>query len=235
MKKMVLIMMLILATGHLVFAAERKPIIDVSPDAFTTDTQVTLQGAGDNHLALAWWIPNEFWDAVLTRDPSTTEANKKAMMDAMAGVSLLAVVQADLTPLGSFQFYSKEAIEKEILIYYTNANEKKERIVPLKKIDSDLEVVLGVFKPILGAAMGNLGNNMHFYVLDDRVDSSTRRMDPYKEGKIDIQLTNKENKVVDASIELPLNCLFVPRNCPNGKEAHVSWKYCPWSGTRLQN
>jgi hypothetical protein len=34
-------------------------------------------------------------------------------------------------------------------------------------------------------------------------------------------------------LETPLNSLFVPRTCPNGKPAHVSWKFCPWGGERL--
>ena len=36
-----------------------------------------------------------------------------------------------------------------------------------------------------------------------------------------------------ARVELPINALFVPRLCSDGREAHVTWNYCPWTGERL--
>ena len=82
--------------------------------------------------------------------------------------------------------------------------------------------------------MGNLGKNMHFYVLNDKSKSFPRLLDPYRKGQINIQLSRKDDVLMTASIEMPLNSLFVPRKCPNGKDAHISWKYCPWTGKRLE-
>ena len=215
-------------------AAEKKPLKDVDIDALSTDTQVTPQGAGANHVALAWWIPKEFWESISSRDATTSESDKKAMLDAMSSISLLAVVQADITAFGAFKFYSKEEIEKNLLISFSDADGKRQRLSPMQTIDPDLEVVLGVFKPILGGAMGNLGNNMHFYVLTDKSKSSLRLLDPYRKGQINIQLSRRDEVLMNASIEMPLNSLFFPRKCPNGKDAHISWKYCPWTGKRLE-
>jgi hypothetical protein len=47
---------------------------------------------------------------------------------------------------------------------YTNAKGTILKLPTVQTISPDLEVVLGVFKPILTAAMGNLGNNFHFKV-----------------------------------------------------------------------
>jgi len=118
---------------------------------------------------------------------------------------------------------------------FTAADGKRRTVTPMGTIDPNLGVVLAVFKPILGAAMGNLGNNMHFYVLDDRIEGAPRLLDPYREGLISVQLMRKNGDWMTAEIEMPLNSLFVPRKCPNGKDAHVSWKYCPWSGKRLED
>jgi hypothetical protein len=81
--------------------------------------------------------------------------------------------------------------------------------------------------------MGNLGKNFHFYVLSDKRNSSHRLIDPYKKGLIEIQLMKNKDDLINAEIELPLNCLYVPRKCPNGKDAHISWSYCPWTGKKL--
>ena len=117
---------------------------------------------------------------------------------------------------------------------FSGAGGEKQSLSPMQTIDPDLAIVLGVFKPILGAAMGELGNNFHFYVLNDRLESSDRVLDPYEEGRINIQLVKRDEGLMDASIELPLNALSVSRKCPNGKNAHISWKYCPWSGKKLE-
>lgn len=215
------------------FAAEKKPVIAIDEDALTSETQLSLKGTGDDHMAFVWWIPNEFWEKVLSSDPSIKETEKNAMLNAMSGISLLAVVQANISEIGAFEFFSKEEIEKDMKLVYTGADGKKQNVSIVTKIDPTLEVLLGVFKPILAAAMGNMGNSMHFYVLNDKVKSTNRLLNPYEKGKIDIQLKKKEKVFMNTSIEFPLNSLFVPRICPNGKEAHISWSYCPWTGKRL--
>ena len=234
MKKLLITFILVLSVTC-AMAAEKKPIKAVDPDALTNEIQVIAKGAGDDHTALVWWIPYEFWEITFARDETTSETDKKTILDTFSGVSLLSVVQADLSSLGAFTFYTREIIQKNMVITYTDTAGKKQRLFPLQATNPDLEILLGQFKPVLKAAMGNLGNNMHFYVLDDKSKSSLRLLDPYREGIITIQLIKKNNDLITAEIEMPLNCLFIPRICPNGKEAHISWKYCPWTGTRLND
>lgn len=215
------------------FAAEKKPVIEIDEDVLTSETQVSFKGTGDDHIAFVWWIPNEFWKKVLSNDASIGETEKNTMLNAMSGISLLAVVQGNISEYGAFEFFSKEEIEKDMKLVYIGADGKKQNVSIVTKIDPTLEVLLGVFKPILAAAMGNMGNSMHFYVLNDKVKSTNRLLDPYEKGKIDIQLKKKEKVFMNTSIEFPLNSLYVPRICPNGREAHISWSYCPWTGKRL--
>jgi hypothetical protein len=216
-------------------ALDPKPIGEVDTDALTTETQVMPLQAGDDHFALAWWIPVEFWEAILARDPTTSQADKAAMLDALSQVSLLAVVQADISHFGAFDFYSKAEIEQDLGISYTDAAGGVRAVTLLKRVAPDLQVILSTFTPLLGAAMGNLGNNMHFYVLEDSSPSSRRTLDPYREGIITIEFAKRNGDPMSADIEMPLNSLFIPRKCPNGKDAHVSWKYCPWTGVKLED
>ena len=234
MKKILITLVIAFSICSNSMAAQKKSLADIDIDAFMTDTQVTPQGAGDNHVSLVWWVPNEYWQSIFSRDTTTSEFDKKAVLDTMSGISLLAVVQSDISTFGAFKFYSKEEIEKNMLISFSDANGKKHELLPAKKIDSDLEIILESIKPILGAAMGNLGTNMHFYVLNDKSKASSRIIDPYQKGQIDIKLLKRDNKSMAATIEMPLNSLFIPRKCPNGKDAHISWKYCPWTGKLLE-
>lgn len=235
MKRLFITVAITSLTGAIsAMSAERNPVEAIDTDAFTSDTQVTMKGAGDDHLAVAWWIPNEFWESILSRDASISESQTDAMLDALEGVSLLSVVQADISALGAFEFYTQEEISQNMVLFYSGADGEKKKLSQVETIDPDLELVLSVFKPILGGAMGNLGNNMHFYVLEDSGSSGKRLLDPYEEGKFEIQLSRKDSVIMEANIETPLNALFIPRKCPNGKDAHITWKFCPWTGTPLE-
>lgn len=233
MKRILLSVMLVLVAAD-ASALQRKPIQEVEKDAFIRDTQVAPSGAGDDHLALVWWVPYEFWQATAARDATTSEADKKAMLDALRPVSVLAVVQGDISPFGALRFYSKDEVERNMVIAVCDAGGKEQRVQPLQTIDPDLQILLGALKPALSAAVGNLGRNMHFFVLSDRVAEGARLFDPYRKGVIKVQLAKRNGKGMTAEIETPLNPLFVPRKCPNGKDAHVSWDYCPWTGKRLE-
>lgn len=235
MKALLALIMLAALAGNHALAAERKLLKDVVIDEMTKDSQATAKGAGDRHLGLAWWVPIEFWGSILERDAATSAADKQAMLNVMAEVSLLAVVQADISEVGAFNYYTKQQVEDTMLITFTDALDVKRQLTPIKTLSPDLQVVLSVFKPILEAAMGNLGSNFHFYVLDDRTSKAGRLIDPYREGVIDVQLARKDGVSLSLQIETPLNALFVPRTCPNGKAAHISWKYCPWSGALLRD
>jgi hypothetical protein len=235
MKKVPGLIIILLLTMLCSAAAEKKQINDIDTDALTNETQISAKGAASNHMAIVWWIPTEFWDAVLSQDPTVSEFDKNAMLDAITGVSLLVIIQADISTLGSFQFYSKTEIEDKIHISYLDMDNQKHGLPAVKNINPDLAIVLSIFKPILSAAMGNMGNNMHFYVLSDKSDSSQRLVDPYKKGILTIKLSDKNNHPLEAEIEMPLNSLFIPRKCPNGKDAHVSWIYCPWTGKKLDD
>lgn len=233
MKNIAIIITVLLTT---VFSqgAQKKPIKDIDADAFSSETMPSFKNVGDEHIASAWWIPNEFWEALFARDITTSEADKKSMMDTLSGVSLLAVVQADISSLGAFNFYSKEEIQKTMQISFVEGSGGKKRLRTMQTITPDLEILLGVFKPILGAAMGNMGNNIHFFVLNDQAKSSGRLLDPYQQGTVNISLEKKNGDLMTCDLDLPLDVLFVPRKCPNGKDAHISWNYCPWTGTALK-
>jgi hypothetical protein len=215
-------------------AAERRPIADVAVDAMTKDTQAAPPDAGDRHLALVWWVPYEFWQAVLARDTDTPQSSKDALLNALAGVSLVGIVQADVSPLGAFNYYPEDAVQKNLRVTLTDGAGKSKTLKFVTEIPPDLQVALGAIKPILAAAMGNLGKNFHFYVLDDRADSG-RVADPYQRGKIAVNLVRNGDVAMTATIDTPLDSLFVARTCPNGKPAHVTWKYCPWNGERLKD
>ncbi|MFW6153840.1 MAG: hypothetical protein ACOC95_01330 [Planctomycetota bacterium] len=233
MKKTLLVMIAILLTvSFCSMAAEKKPLAEVNTNAFVEDSQVLLEGAGDDHVAFVWWIPKEYWISIFARDKSIPERDRKEMLRILSDVSLVVIAQADISKMGAFRFYNSDEIAQRMKITYVDGEKKRRALAPMQNIGGDLQMLLNMVKPILGAAMGNMGNNMHFFVFDD-TDGADRVLDPYEEGRLDVRLATRGGTPIKGIIDLPLNCLYVPRKCPNGRDAHISWNYCPWTGQKL--
>ena len=234
MKKLIILAMIVLMVSSYSTAADKTPLRNVDIDAFTVETQgFMFPEAGDGHLAIAWWIPYEFWDATFSQDETISKTEGDEILDALLGISLLAVIQADITSFAAFEFYSKEEIEKQMLVSFTDITGKRQKISVRQELSPPLELMLAIFQPILGSAMGNMGENFHFFVLNDKSHSSDRLLNPYLKGQLNVQLAKRDDELMTGYIEMPLNSLFIPRKCPNGKNAHISWNYCPWTGQQL--
>ena len=227
-----IVLLTVFVFGSASVASQRKPIDTVNTDHLINDTQIRSSG-GDNHICAVWWIPSEFWGALMAKDTATPEENKNSIINALKPYFIVAVIQADISDFGAFHFYNKEEVMNTLQVTYVPEDGTPYQAVPLKTIDPDVDIMLAMFKPVLKASMGNLGENLHFFVLQDIDLQNVRIIDPYKFGKIHFRLGWRNGEPMEANLELPVNALFIPRICPNGKDAHVTWKYCPWTGEKL--
>ena len=101
---------LFIAASGLAVAAERKDPTEINPVDFTNETQQMSSEA--SVLDMAWWIPAEFWEAVLSQDPSVPREQADAMLEVMRPYFVIVVVQADISPFGSFTFIPEPRIEE---------------------------------------------------------------------------------------------------------------------------
>jgi len=233
-KIVTIIVISIIVMVSTVYAIEKKPIAAVDTNQLTEDTQISAPCDND-HMNFIWWVPPEFWQATYANDKTTSEPDKKLIINTLRPYSLLMICQADISSFGSFKFYSKDEIESKLDITFKSKNGSLIKLIPLKDIDSDLQLMLDIFKPMFTAAAGNLGQNMHFFVFEDYDSTGKRKIDPYRFGTLNLRIGNREGKLMQTQLDFPLNSLYVPRKCPNGKEAHVTWKYCPWTGEKLED
>lgn len=229
-----IIIVSMIATISTVYALEKKPINSIDTDQLNDETFFSAL-SGEEHLNLIWWFSNEFWQATCANDETMSECDKKQIINTLKPYSILMVCQADISAIGSFKFYSKDEIEGKLDITFKPKNGRPIKLIPLKDIDSDLRIILDAFKPILSAAVGNMGKNMHFFVLKDFDSTDKRKIDPYRFGTLNVQIEKRSGELMQAQLDFPLNSLYVPRKCPNGKNAHVTWKYCPWTGKKLDD
>jgi hypothetical protein len=98
-----------------------------------------------------------------------------------------------------------------------------------EKLDYALQTLLSNLKPVLKNAMGQLGENMNFFVFSDKKENGKRVSDPYAKGNVQLNVRNKEYKW-----RTPLGTLMPLKYCPKDKEdMNGSWEYCPWDGGKL--
>jgi len=217
-----------------VMAAEKKSLRNVDVNALTAETQV-LNGGG-SEIDLAWWIPSEYWEASMRSSPDVQEFQITQVLDVLRPYSVVAVVQANISQFGAFSFFDEDAISGGMLIEFIDENGNHSTLSHKTKVAPDVVILLNQMVPILSAAMGNMGQNFYFFPLPDVDADGNRLVSPYKKGIVRITLNTRENEEpVVLDIELPLDSLHIPRLCPNGKHAHVSWNYCPWGGEKLKD
>lgn len=211
-------------------ALSRKAIKDVDVTAMTNELQKTAAGDG---IHMAWWIPTEFWEASVASDADMSEADKNALINVMSKYSLLAVAQADVSRFGTFAFYDRGFITEGMKIEFVDGARRKQ-LSPIEDYPDELRMILKIMTPMLESALGNTGKNLNFFVLSDE-EKGERLLSPYGNATLSVTLTNKKGEVLaPIRFEMPLDSLFVPRICPNGKPAHVSWVVCPWDGSKLE-
>jgi len=220
-------------------AIERKPIEDVDLDALISETQKSPAGQSDDHTTLVWWITPEFWQRHVAGDPTiaadpAAAAEMAQTLKLIKNYSVLGIVQADMTAAGTFLFYDEVTVLKGLQIMKVTPAGVKTPLQPSKQDVAALDELLDLMRPVLAGALGSLGQNLHFVVLDDlAADGVTRILDPYAPGTLEVTLGTTAAKTLVTDFPLPLDALFVPRKCPNGENAHISWKFCPWTGVKL--
>ncbi len=231
--KLTLILTLMFCFITTVDAAEKRAYKDIPFAALTAETQAEPVDAGDNHIAIAWWVTYEYWASIFARDQSMDEAIRAEVLQALEGYGLIGVVQADISMFGAFNFYDKQQVADHMYFKYTNERNESQVIPTSNNISNDLKLMLEQIKPSLEAALGNMGTHFYIFVVDDKNPDGSRLLDPYKTGQLEIGLQKKSGQKMVVQFNSPLNSLFVPKICPNGKPAHISWNYCPWSGKKL--
>lgn len=211
-------------------AVERKAITEVDVDALTVETQVVTSTS--ESLDLVWWILPEFWEATFRQNAQMPDAQVDQLLDVIGRYSIVGVVQADISPFGAFRFFDKDTVMDALTIEAVGPGGAVRTIPHTDPSDPDLRLLLDQMRPVLAQAIGGMGQNLYFFPVSIFDDDGERILSPYAEGRLRVVLQRGETTTA-LEIETPLDSLFVPRICPNGKPAHVSWTYCPWSGDEL--
>jgi hypothetical protein len=210
-------------------AAEKRAVTDVDSGILTQELQ---RSSNDSGIVVAWWMPAEFWAVALGNEKSLSAAQMEEVMKILRQYTFIAVVDGEVGG-AAVDFKDRDSVAKALTVEVVDGAGKSRKVVPVEPVPEDVKPLLSVLVPAMGAAMGNLGRNLHFFVFQDQVENA-RVFSPFDPGAIVVKLSGREHRPdISLSIERPIDSLLVPRLCANGKPAHVSWNYCPWDGKKL--
>lgn len=189
------------------------------------ETQQTRNA--DGKLTIAWWIPVEFWEESFRNSDRLTEKQSAEFITTLRPYLLLAVMDGSMKPLGSIDYVSYDSIYNSLSFIDQSGNTHK----PLTsdEIDSEVNSLLTIMKPMLKNVMGSLGENFNFYVFKDIDKKNNRIADPLRKGAFSFSFCEKT-----FSWSTPLSALTPPKRClVDQKEMDGTWTFCPYHGEKL--
>lgn len=219
---------LLAISGH---AAEKRATAEIPIDALMVELQAQSHSPIAQDMALAWWFPREYWEiSMLGANP----AQRKATLRIVGRYAILAVSQGPIIQTGAMSFASRDEVLKTLRVHRQRPNRKPVRLTPISHFEPNLRELLKGFEEGMRASVGPIAEGFRFFVFEDELSrSSDRLLSPYEPGSLVVSVAGEEDFTHTMRLETPLDALHVPRVCPNGKPAHVSWTFCPWSGKKL--
>jgi hypothetical protein len=216
-----------LLAGAAAPAVEQAPAppVGLDPQAIVRETQQVSQTEGA--MTLAWWIPIQFWEATLAGKSRVPTANADAILKALGGYTMLAVMDAKIGALGKMDYTPADALAAEVKIKDAAGNVYTP--IPEDQLEGDTRTVLRVMSPILTNMLGALGENVRFFMFPARAKNGQALADATREGLFYVEVGETEFRW-----RLPLGSVLPAKICPVCKESlSGSYKYCPYDGTKL--
>jgi hypothetical protein len=189
------------------------------------ETQKTSQAP--NEMTLVWWLPEQFWQASLGRDPNATKAQVDQLLNTIRPYTMIAVVDGRVGAFGGVTYRSEEAIRTSVTI----RDAKGVSYAPLSEsaVDPNMKNLLQMLKPVIVNMLGPMGQNMHFLLFQSRSKDGRLVADPTSEGILSVLFAGREFKY-----RLPLGSVLPPKYDPRTEERFPgNYNYNPFTGSKL--
>src|ERR1700722_4007615 len=187
------------------------------------ETQKISQDA--SNMTMVWWIPQEFWDASLSTNPSVTPESRKQILDALENFQIVALFRGK-TGIGGLT----DVPSREDMVAHARFESNGKVIEPLEpaQVSTGAQTMLAALKPLLSGMLGQLGQGMQLVVYPSKKDSD-RLIDPKKKGSFQYTLFEKTFQW-----HLPLASLLPKKMDPKTKEEFPgTFDYNPYTGDKL--
>lgn len=198
--------------------------------ALIRDTQkmtIVRKDTNSQQLTIVWWIPIEFWEVNLKKNPNTTPQMIDKLKATLDPYTLVALVNCDVGPFGGMTFQSDSAVRASV----TLSDAQKSSYAPLAdaQISADAKVLLAMMRPVVAGALGQLGEHINFVFFAGKAKDGRRIAEPLSDRSFSVFLDGAEFK-----FRLPVGSLLPPKFDPATREQFPgNYRYSPFTGTEL--
>jgi hypothetical protein len=122
--------------------------------------QDTQRLANDpSQMTIVWWIPVEFWDAVLRDNPKVTKEARAQFSKVMDPYLVFAVASLDVGPLGGMTPKDRATVEANAQLMVGG-----KIVVPVKadRLSPDAQNFVTMMKPMMANMLGKFGQGIEF-------------------------------------------------------------------------
>lgn len=180
-------------------------------------------------LTMAWWMPDEFWEASIRQNPSATQATVDEFVNVTRKYTMVAVADGKLSLLGSVTYASEQAVRSATAL----VDQAGTSYAPLDEdaIAPDMKNLLSFMRPVIASLMGPLGQNIHFLLFPAKDRQDRRIADAKREGGFSVKVGTATFKY-----RLPLGSVLPPKFDPKtGERFPGNYLYSPFTAVPLVN
>jgi hypothetical protein len=206
-------------------AGENKPSIGSS--AVSDETRHSLKVG--THVITLWWLPVEYWEAA-ARELGKSGDTIDRVRTLLRSYVILAMVDADIQPNGSFTFASLESANQSLILVRDGRE-----VSPVLRIGREVGGLLPELSYFMVTGLGVMSGGLRL-VLFSNIDEEGRPLvSGARPGRFAVRYKLTGPEPVSAAWRAPLTSVVGPRRCPKGGESlEASWAYCPWHGVPVE-
>lgn len=178
-------------------------------------------------MTLAWWIPEQFWQASLEQNPNITKEQTDQILKTIRPYIMITVVDGQVGAFGGVTYKSAETVRNSVKLKDTQGRS----YAPLNEseIDADTKNMLQMLKPVMVNMLGQMGENMHFILFQRKDKDGKPIADATKKGSFKVIVGSKEFEY-----RLPLGSVLPPKYDPEtGEKFPGNYNYNPFTGRKL--
>lgn len=185
-------------------------------------TDLVLTKKSGNNIKQVLLLPPDYWEIVLSDSRFKGGSIVEEVKEMFDGFILVACIDAEVGLYGSF-------VGNEIAIQLMDAEGGKHDPIPDEELSEELGGMISVFKPIMSRMLGQMGEQLRFYIFKNTDINGNEILAPRNKGNFALFLN--ESKF---AFRTPFGAMVEKKTCPEtGEKLNGNWDFCPWHGTKL--
>jgi hypothetical protein len=199
---------------------------DPPVDLYDLVDETVLQSQVGDRVAMAWWIPEEFWiSAFADEGPGADDLEDLVLV--LRPYIVVAALEGEFDKSGELRISDPRKLRKSLQL--KDARGSVYTPLGADKVSDEATLLAMSMKPALVELLGDLVSDLEFFYFPAVSREGIPIAEASGTGTFSVS-------VGDALFEwsLPLASALPPRRCVvDGRMINGSYIYCPWHGVRL--